>query len=53
MKLKDYYVTIHKKEGKKVKTPIAQIREVVKVENKVLSKETGIKDFLYKVIRKM
>ena len=53
MKLKDYYSLIAKREGKKSQTSIGNIREIIKIENEVLSKATKIKNFLYKAIKKI
>ena len=53
MKLKDFYVLVANKEGKKKQTSIGNIREVLKVTNDVISKKSNVKDALYKMIRKL
>ena len=47
MKITDFAVKVTKFEGKKKETNIAQIKEVLKVTNKLTDGE------LYKIIRKM
>lgn len=51
MKLREFYSLVAKKEGKKSQTSIGNIREIVKIENQILSKATKIKNFLYKAIK--